>query len=231
MKMVAITPATSLIATGSPSARREFLDDTASQINPYWANSISDYRVTVTERNAWLKNEFGGRNMFEMLTESVIKLGIEVRKIREQVWQELKISLEEEKIAFNLASSGNLTVADFAKVYPKEKAREQTLIGPNKDDWSLSLSGHQVDRFASTGEARKVTLALKLAQARLITRLTGVEPIILADDLFAELDKSRACQALTQMESFGQAFITCAQKPPAGNYFLIESNTWASHRN
>ena len=231
MKMVAITPATSQIATGAPSARREFLDDTASQINPHWANSISDYRVTVTERNAWLKNEFGGKNMFEVLTENIIKLGSEVRKIREQVWQELKISVEEEKIAFIYTSSGELTTENFRKMFSKEKAREQTLVGPNKDDWSLNLSGRQVDRFASTGQARKVTLALKLAQARLITRLTGVEPIILADDLFAELDKSRACEALTQMESFGQTFITCAQKPPDGNYFLIESNSWANHKN
>lgn len=231
MKMVAITPATSQIATGAPSARREFLDDTASQINSGWANTISDYRSTLTERNAWLKNEFGGRNMFEVLTDSIIKLGTQVREIREQVVQELRMSLAEERIAFNFTSSGDLSKDEFRKVFPKEKAREQTVIGPNKDDWSLNLSSHQVDRFASTGEARKVTLALKLAQARLIARLTGIEPIILADDLFAELDKSRASQALTQMESFGQAFITCAQMPPQGNYVLIESNSWADHRN
>ena len=231
IKMVAITPATSQIATGAPSARREFLDETASQINSAWAGVISDYRTTVTERNAWLKNEFGGRNMLDVLTESVIKLGTQVRQIREQVAQELKTSLEENKITFGYISSGELSTNEFRKVFPKEKAREQTVIGPHKDDWSLNLSGHQVDRFASTGEARKVTLTLKLAQARLIARLTGTEPIILADDLFAELDKTRASQALTQMESFEQAFITCAQRPPDGNYTLVESNSWVNHKN
>jgi DNA replication and repair protein RecF len=229
MKMVAITPATSLIATGSPRARREFLDDTASQINPSWASVISDYRTTVTERNAWLKNEFGGRKMLEVLTDNIIKFGTQVRIIREQVANELKESLFEEKIAFSFTSSGNLTQQEFTKVYQKEKAREQTIIGPHKDDWSLMLDNHQVDRFASTGQARKVTLTLKLAQAKLIRRITGIEPIILADDLFAELDKARGKQALIQMEAFGQVLITCAQKPPDGNYVLIESNSWANH--
>lgn len=229
LKMVAITPATSEIATGSPSARREFLDDTASQINQTWASIISDYKTTVTERNAWLKNEFGGRNMLEVLTDGIIRLGNQVRSIREQVALELKGSLLEEKIAFSYTSSGDLTANQFAQAFPKEKAREQTIMGPHKDDWSLLLDNRQVDRFASTGQARKVTLTLKLAQAKLIKRMTGIEPIILADDLFAELDKARGELALNQMESFGQAFITCAQKPPNGNYVLIESNSWASH--
>lgn len=228
MKMVAITPATSQIATGSPSARREFLDDTASQINPTWASIITDYRATVTERNAWLKNEFGGRNMLEVLTDSIIKLGTQLRSIREQVAVELKDGLLEEKMSFSFTSSGELTQQEFSRVFQKEKAREQTIIGPHKDDWSLTLDGHQVDRFASTGQARKVTLTLKLAQARLISRMTCIEPIILADDLFAELDKENGKLALTQMESFGQVFITCAQKPPQGNYILMESNSWAN---
>ena len=227
-KMVSITPATSLIATGTPSARREFLDDTASQINPSWSATISEYRSTLTERNAWLKSENGDRSLFEVLTESLIKTGIEVRKIRNEVSEMISRYIEVEDIEFTCTQKGELTRKEFAKVYSQEKAREQTVIGPHKDEWTLNLKSHQVDRFASTGEARRVTLSLKLAQANLITEKTGVEPIILADDLFAELDSERAQTALRQMQSFKQAFITCAQKPPQGDYTLLESDTWAN---
>lgn len=227
-KMVAVTPSTSLISTGPPSARREFLDETASQINPTWASTISEYRSVLTERNAWLKSGSGGRDLLEVLTESIITLGTQLRKIREEVASSITEFISEENLSFSCTLRGVLSKAEFSKAFAQEQAREQTVLGPHKDDWALNLNGHQVDRFASTGEARRVTLILKLAQAKLIRQKTNVEPVILADDLFGELDEGRSQDALKQMNQFRQVFITCAQKPPDGEYTLIESDKWAS---
>jgi recombinational DNA repair ATPase RecF len=62
----------------------------------------------------------------------------------------------------------------------------------------------------------------------LIRQIVKIEPVILADDLFAELDSGRAKDALERVSVFGQAFITCAQKPPQGDYVLLESDRWAN---
>lgn len=227
-KMVAITPSTSLISTGPPSARREFLDDTASQINPSWANTISEYRSVLTERNAWFRSGSGCRDLMEVLTESIIVLGSKLRNIRDEVSSLITEFISNENLSFTCSIKGTLSKSEFSKAFAQEQAREQTVLGPHKDDWALNLNGHQVDRFASTGESRRVTLILKLAQARIIKQKTGVEPVILADDLFGELDESRSEDALKQMSQFRQVFITCAQKPPEGEYTLIESDKWAN---
>jgi len=68
-------------------------------------------------------------------------------------------------------------------------------VGPHRDDLELWLDGRDLRRFGSQGQCRAAAVALKMAQAEFIAARRGDRPIVVLDDVFAELDEARA-QAL-----------------------------------
>jgi DNA replication and repair protein RecF len=73
-----------------------------------------------------------------------------------------------------------------------ERARRVTLVGPHRDDVELWLDGRELRRFGSQGQCRAAAVALKMAQAAFIEARRGDRPIVVLDDVFAELDEGRA---------------------------------------
>lgn len=91
----------------------------------------------------------------------------------------------------------------------EELARGLTLIGPHRDEIALSLAGLPVKGFASHGEAWSVALALRLGSASLL-RADGIDPIVILDDVFAELDVARRDRLIELISPATQVFITAA---------------------
>lgn len=224
-KLVTIVPATNQIALGSPTLRRDFIDETASQLNPNWASVITDYRSTLKDRNALLKRGDNPK-LHELLTRRIIDLGKMLRQIREGVIKSLNMISNQKGITIHIASDKELSIGAFEKIYNEEAQRAQTLLGPHRDDCYFTLNNRSVEHFASTGEVRAVMLILKLAQADTICNICGVQPLILADDLTAELDQNRQGEALKLLSKYSQVIITCANIPTSGEYNLIEASRW-----
>jgi len=221
-KMVFICPASVSMATGSPSGRRDFLDETASQINPEWANLVTEYRATVKDRNSLLSQEDLDSDLLEVLTTQIIKMGVKLREVRRVVADDIRNITKGDNIDIHIDDSRELSEEAFERKTRIERIRGRTLIGPHLDDCFFNLDEHRVDRFASTGEARRVTMILKLVQARIIHRRSGIEPFILADDLLAEFDTDNSSFALAELAKFSQVILTNAGINPDGNYNLIE---------
>jgi len=225
-KLVFISPKSVDMVLGAPSGRREFLDDIASQINPEWAELIFEYRATIKDRNALLSSDEPNLDLLEILTEQVIIQGSKLREIRRLISKDIQELSEIDGVKIHIDDSRELSKKEFAGISRVENIRGITLIGPHRDGCFFSLVGNRADKFASTGEARRVTMILKLAGARIISRKSGAEPIILADDLLAELDEKNSKIALTQLEEFSQTILTNAGKKPDGNYNFIEVSKW-----
>ena len=98
----------------------------------------------------------------------------------------------------------------FQRIYPGEVARGQNLIGPHRDDLSIELNGMPAREFASNGEMWTMALALKMALHTVIVRERGVRPIVILDDVFAQLDESRRRQILDFAARQDQVLITVA---------------------
>lgn len=224
-KLVVVSPSSTIIATGAPSLRRDFLDDTASQINPVWGNIVAEYRNTVKDRNALLKKDFSG-NLMDVLNTQLAQYGKSLREIRREIVGSLNTLCQNAQIKIELTEHDELGEKDFQKYLTPEKMRGITLIGPHRDECSFLLCGKRVERFASTGEARTVILALKTAQADLIGQISTSLPLILADDLIAELDKERAKEALDSLGKYPQVLLTCAGELPSIECNMIEANSW-----
>jgi DNA replication and repair protein RecF len=73
-----------------------------------------------------------------------------------------------------------------------ERARGQSLVGPHRDDLEIEANGRDLRRFGSQGQCRVAAVALKMAQAEFIAAGRGERPVVLLDDVFAELDETRA---------------------------------------
>lgn len=98
----------------------------------------------------------------------------------------------------------------FQRIYPGEVARGQNLIGPHRDDMTLMLNDMPAREFASNGEMWTMALALKMALYDVLEDVHGVKPIVILDDVFAQLDDHRREQILRFASEQDQVLITVA---------------------
>lgn len=119
--------------------------------------------------------------------------------------------------------------AALKSVEPEERERALTLIGPHRDDLSLELNALPVKGYASHGETWSFILALRLATAQLIRSQSNVgDPVLILDDVFAELDSARRGRLFAAIEDFDQVIVTAAvaedvPRDVAWNTIQIES--------
>ncbi|HEY5222668.1 MAG TPA: DNA replication/repair protein RecF [Microbacteriaceae bacterium] len=93
----------------------------------------------------------------------------------------------------------------------KELERGLTLVGPHRDDVLFELNGMPAKGYASHGESWSFALALKLASAQLLREhSTSGDPVLILDDVFAELDRTRRRMLAEAVHEFEQVLITAA---------------------
>ncbi|MCU1414809.1 MAG: replication/repair protein RecF [Microbacteriaceae bacterium] len=121
--------------------------------------------------------------------------------------------------------------AALARLRRNELDRGITLVGPHRDELVLELNSLPAKGYASHGESWSFALALKLASATLLRResVTG-DPVLMLDDVFAELDVSRRARLATAVAGYEQVLITAAvyaDVPPelTGNTVRISHGT------
>ena len=100
-------------------------------------------------------------------------------------------------------------LAELARVRSQEVERGVSLVGPHRDELVLELSGLPVKGYASHGESWSYALALRLASYELL-RADGGEPVLVLDDVFAELDEGRRDRLAGLVEGAEQVLVTAA---------------------
>jgi len=117
-------------------------------------------------------------------------------------------SVSESSASFEIAK---IFRAALARVQSQELERGMTLVGPHRDDFVFTLNNLPARTHASHGESWSFALALKLSAARLLRRdsATG-DPVLILDDVFAELDKSRRARLGDAIADYEQVLITAA---------------------
>ena len=106
----------------------------------------------------------------------------------EEIAEAFKLSIEEKK--------------------EEEMRRGQSCVGPHRDDIVFYINGSEAVKFASQGQQRTIVLALKLSELDIITAKTGDEPVLLLDDVLAELDDIRQNFLLKSINENTQTIIT-----------------------
>jgi DNA replication and repair protein RecF len=225
LPLVIISPADrDLIIEGSET-RRKFIDSVISQSDKEYLSDLIKYTKVLAQRNALLKyfalnhtfngdtidiynnqlTEYGTR-IFEK-RHAFLKAFIPVFKARYKV-----ISNNNEDVELVYESDlfkDNLNIL-LQKNINKDKALQYTNVGIHKDDLSFNIKEHPIKKFGSQGQQKSFLIALKLAQFDFIKSQSGVNPILLLDDIFDKLDENRVAQIikLVNDEHFGQLFIS-----------------------
>ena len=113
-----------------------------------------------------------------------------------------QVSLERVAIAERMGEA-------LAAARPSEVERGVTLVGPHRDDITLTLGEMPAKGYASHGESWSLALALRLAAFELL-RGEGIEPVLVLDDVFAELDSGRRDRLAEMVAAASQVLVTCA---------------------
>lgn len=111
----------------------------------------------------------------------------------------LELDLEKIKQQFKLALEASLR---------EELGRGQCTVGPHRDDIGFLINERPAKSFASQGQQRSIVLAIKLAELKIIETRKNEIPVLLLDDVFAELDESRQDFLLHNLPENIQTFIT-----------------------
>ncbi len=239
LKSVVFSPEDLQIVRGDPQVRRQFLDDLLIQQHPLIAQVKSDFDKVARQRAALMKSaqsqlrrgftpDFSTVEVwddtFAQLSAqlSLARVGLveELRGPAAHAYEEIGGSPRKLDIEF-LASQGNCPVgADSAEIAGelkeilassrmKEAERGVNLFGAHRDDLKLTLGGMPVKGYASHGETWSVALSLRLGAFELLSR-DGDTPILILDDVFAELDSSRRAGLTRMITEAEQVLITAA---------------------
>jgi DNA replication and repair protein RecF len=105
----------------------------------------------------------------------------------------------------------NITVltSRLEEVAYQEIERGISLIGPHRDDLHLQLGDFPAKGYASHGESWSMAISLRIGSFNLL-KSEGASPILILDDVFAELDISRRIQLMSATQLAEQTFITAA---------------------
>lgn len=101
--------------------------------------------------------------------------------------------------------------AFFEKIATRNIAEKQqgtSLVGPHRDDVFFTINQTPARQYGSSGQQRTLVLALKLAELQLIEEVVGEPPLLLLDDVLAELDLNRQNQLLDAIQDRFQTLIT-----------------------
>lgn len=99
-------------------------------------------------------------------------------------------------------------------------ARGATTVGPHRDDWSFELNGRSLGSFGSRGQQRSAILALKMGEINWMTTTTGETPVLLLDEVVAELDEHRRAALLNYVTDTTQAILTATDPGMFTDHFL-----------
>jgi DNA replication and repair protein RecF len=237
IRAVMFAPEDLALVKGDPSDRRNFLDSTLIQRSPRFAGVKNDYEKILKQRNALLRsaNRDNIDSTLDVWNEQLVRIGTEVIHSRIELIKDLvphlesryriisggekavsssKISITYQSKFLSSTSLTPLEIADEFRIELDKRKRDElirgvTLVGPHRDDFLMTLGELPLKGFASHGESWSAALALRISSADVL-RADGVEPIIILDDVFAELDVIRRNTLIELVRDAPQVFITAA---------------------
>lgn len=259
LRTVVFSPVDLAIVRGDPSDRRRWIDSLIVTRWPRMAGVKADFDKILKQRNALLKGMSGRRGdddelSLQVWNDQLAVIGAELLHARLDTLADVRpfaqaayesIAPVNNRIDASYRSSVDLNgVSDaddvrgalrdrlleaMERVHDEEIRRGVTLVGPQRDDIDLAIGDLPAKGYASHGESWSLALALRLGGFELV-RDDGVEPVLVLDDVFAELDASRRERLADAIKHAEQVLITAAvgsdvPEFPAERRFRVEAGT------
>jgi DNA replication and repair protein RecF len=232
------------IIKGAPQLRRRFLDIAISQTSRRYLTSLQQYVRALAQRNVLLRDarDRGEKPNTGVWDRALVESG--ARVVAYRLWfLELLTPRVEANFALISGGGNTLALPYEPRAYrindvlpddegagaehiapvfmealeksrDNEIARGYTLVGPHVDDFRFLVDGRDIRQFGSEGEQRTSVLSLRCAEAAAMEEKLGKAPIVLLDDVFAELDDARGAALISLISGFDQIILTSSRQSP-----------------
>lgn len=239
VRTVMFAPEDLALVKGDPGERRRFLDELITARSPRMAGVRSDFERVLRQRNTLLKSaalarRHGGRGMdlstLDVWDQHLARAGAELlaqridliaalQPLADKAYEQVApgggpIALEYRSSAGDVGGVHGRDalyerlLGALAEMRKQEIERGVTLVGPHRDELVLKLGQLPAKGYASHGESWSFALALRLASYDLL-RAEGNEPVLVLDDVFAELDARRR-ERLAELVAPGEQVLVTA---------------------
>ncbi len=256
--VVVLSPEDLKLTGDGPVERRSFLDSMISQISSTYLKDLIEYRKIRKQRNRLLQEFNGSLAMLQTHLEpwnvQLARKGAAIIKKRSDVLDRfigylalqyqtitglsLKPSLKYQTIVDTPGTIEEIEAEFLQQLennFEKEAEREQTLIGPHRDEVVFYLGDMELRNYGSQGQHRLFSMALKMGQLFYYLDELDDLPILLMDDLFGNLDQEKTSVITETLTNHpGQTFITSAsdrpfdskqfQNNPDNNWFTVKDS-------
>jgi DNA replication and repair protein RecF len=250
------------VIRGDPGQRRRFVDRGAVTSSPRFLNTLSRYNQVIKQKNRLLgeasQSENPGQftNQVEAWNEQLVEFGASIHNQRTDYVEKLNSVLDQNdhgraifgaeriNVRYRSQLEGKGDLSRYAEVFAErlalrltaEIAAGHSLIGPHRDDLEILSDGREVARYGSAGQQRSALLLLDLAQVSIYNSIYEESPVLLIDDIDAELDRGRIEALLSELEGRTQTVISTSRRAIANRYrdrastYFVERGQAASER-
>lgn len=220
--VVLFSPEDIELVKGGAGLRRRYLDMEVSQVSQPYLTALQGYRQALRQRNELLRRGARNAEVFLPWEEQLARHADAVVKLRGEFIAELSERAAVKYDAIAQAEGLELRYAPDAEHGAAlrdalERGRESDLRrkvtqhGPHRDDVHIFLDGQPARTRASQGQQKSIVLAIKLAEVDLMRDRMGDYPILMLDEVLAELDAKRAERLLAALAPDVQCFMTTTQ--------------------
>lgn len=224
------------LVRGGPNSRRVWLDTLLTQLEPVYAHILSQYYQGLKQRNALIRRIYQAAEeapaaevpQLALWDAQLAALGTRVIRRRARAIGRLlpiaqrwhyQISGQREVLHINYLPNVPMAADDPAQIQAAfldkiqqrmtaERHQRTSLVGPHRDDIDFLIDDTPARQYGSQGQQRTLVLALKLSELELIESVVREPPLLLLDDVLAELDLNRQNQLLEAIEDRFQTLIT-----------------------
>lgn len=222
--VVLLSPEEQTITKGTPQDQRNYFNKLFSIVSNEYLTILSEYNRILKQRNKLLDgfNLINNAGMeLETWNERIAEIGQKLWKKRADYFNDYSTELNKTVKDFK---DGNFTFSceliekmvdnekEYIETLKKRQNRDiylgRTTLGPHTDKITFTFNGKNIKQYGSQGEHKLALLLIKLAEVKLIRKVTENAPIVLLDDLFAKLDDSRSKQAMAMIDKDLQTIIT-----------------------
>lgn len=224
----------SLVKEG-PALRRNFLDVAISQIRPVYLRALQRYGQILKERNRLIKDAQNDRRTFnetidfwsaQLAAEAAVIAGFRqeyigrLEKKADVYFKEMTTGRENPTFLYVQSGFDGEKVCDIAErrdIYyrllsehhDREISAGFTLYGIHRDDMEMLINEKSARIFASQGQQRSLSLALKLSEGEICREESGEYPVFLFDDVFSELDSERRAYLCEKIDGKQMIMTSC----------------------
>ena len=231
LNVILFSPEDVEIIKGAPSLRRDLLNIEMSQLYKQYIKNYNEFNKLLKMRNDYLKllytNGNGDYRYLDILTENLVDRAAYIYKERINFINKINLNLS--KIYKNLTNTDNLYIKydsnieienksiDEIKVLLLEKYKKNinkeiingsTLYGPHRDDFHFLINENDIKTFGSQGQQKMAMISFKLAEISIFEEVTNTKPVLLLDDIFSELDKTKRNKLVEYINNDIQVIIT-----------------------